>query len=120
MNSTVTLPPTNNYKQQRMWNLKTIWDQSNTLKTKQISVDSLWNQRYAKAWCWQHNQEIINNDFFLHHLQRIMNADLSYPIILSEENYILDGVHRLMKCKYLNLEYISYKQFNKDPLPDIQ
>ena len=49
-----------------------------------------------------------------------MHADLSYPIILSEENYILDGVHRLMRAKYLDLKNIAYVKFSKDPTPDIK
>ena len=48
-------------------------------------------------------------------MERVLNADLSYPIILSEENLIFDGVHRLVKAKHLGLEYIQYVKFEKDP-----
>jgi disulfide oxidoreductase YuzD len=80
-----------------------------------IKVDELWEKRYAKVFCWTLYDEEINNEFFLHHLKRVLDSDLSYPIILSEEDYILDGVHRLMKCKYLNIKYINYVKFKKDP-----
>tara|TARA_B100000927_G_C16263430_1_gene388402 strand:+ start:81 stop:449 length:369 start_codon:yes stop_codon:yes gene_type:complete len=115
MSSTVYLPKTNKYNHPRQWKLKDLWELSNNLNTNTINVDKLWNERYAKVWCWQHENEELNNEFFLHHMQRVLNADLNYPIILSEEYYILDGVHRLMKCKYLNIKDIKYVQFIKDP-----
>ena len=120
MNATITLPPTELYNYKRQWNLQTIWDKSTVLIPDQIEVNYLWDLRYSRAWCWQHNEEEINNLFFLHHLKRVMHADLSYPIILSEENYILDGVHRLMRAKYLDLKTIAYVKFSKDPTPDIK
>ena len=119
MTATVTLPSTKRYPHKRIWNLDYIWQASESLEEGIIDVDSLWENRYSKAWCWQHNDEIINNEFFLHHLERVMNADLTYPIILSEENYILDGVHRLMKAKYLGYAGIKFVKFKKDPITDV-
>ena len=115
--STVHFPKTNLYPYERKWNVNDIWEITKNFESKLISVDKLWNDRYAKAWCWQHENELINNEFFLHHMERVINADLSYPIILSEENLIFDGVHRLVKAKFYNLEKISYVKFKKDPLP---
>jgi hypothetical protein len=115
MNSTVYLPHTDKYPYPRQWHLRVLWRKSEKLQKKKIKVDTLWDSRYGEAWCWQHEEEIINNDFFLHHMQRVLEADLSFPIILSEENYIFDGVHRLMKCKHLGIEYIDCVQFEKDP-----
>jgi hypothetical protein len=115
MLSTVTLPPTNNYSTERFWNLKDLWHAAERLPVFKVSVDKLWRERYAKVFCWQLNDEAIDNEFFLHHMQRILDADLDYPIILSEEDYIFDGVHRLLKCKYLNIEYIKCSKFTKDP-----
>ena len=117
MNSTVTLPATKNYPYKREWTLDFFWQDSQKLPIEKIEVDKLW-ERYSKAWCWQHNEEIINHDFFLHHMQRILDADLDYPIILSEEYYIFDGVHRLVKAKHLQHKYIYCVQYSKDPEPN--
>jgi hypothetical protein len=116
--STVFFPATKMYPHQRQWALKDIWDLSSSFSVEEISVASLWDARYGKAWCWQHESEIIDNDFFLHHMQRVHSADLSYPIILSEEDYIFDGVHRLVKAKYLGLKTIKCVKFSKDPEPN--
>jgi hypothetical protein len=116
MSSTVYFPKTEKYQYNRTWNLNNIWELSKDIKPKQILVSELWDERYKAAWCWQHENEVINNDFFLHHMNRVLNSDLTYPIILSEENLIFDGVHRLMKAKFLGLTYITYVQFEKDPI----
>ena len=116
MSSTVYFPKTEKYQYNRTWKLDNIWKLSDSLEPRQILVSDLWDTRYKNAWCWQHENEEINNLFFLHHMRRVLNADLSYPIILSEENLIFDGVHRLMKAKFLSLTYITYVQFEKDPI----
>ena len=115
MNMTVTLPPTKKYNHDRQWDLLKIWDVTKNFEVKEISVNELWDERYSKAFCWLHQEEEITNLFFLHHMKRVLKADLDYPIILSEENYILDGVHRLMKAKHLGIKKIKYVQFEKDP-----
>lgn len=116
MNSTVTLPKTNNYPYERNWDLYKIWKLSEGLEVKEIEVNQLWDERYSKVFCWLDEDEELTNLFFLHHLKRVVSADLDYPIILSEERYILDGVHRLMKAKHLGIKTIKYVQFKKDPL----
>jgi len=117
MSSTVYFPKTDKYPYTRQWNLEDIWKSTKDFQKKKILVSNLWDARYAQEWCWQHEDETINNKFFLHHMKRVLTADLSYPIILSEENLIFDGVHRLMKAKHLGLEYIDCVQFTKDPTP---
>ncbi len=115
MQSTVYFPKTKIYPYARRWELKEIWEFSKRLKSEKIKVSELWDTRYEKAWCWQHEGEEINNLFFLQHMERVLNSDLNYPIILSEENYIFDGVHRLMKAKHIGLDYIECVKFSKDP-----
>lgn len=113
--SWVYFPATKNYPYPRKWALDFIWELSKDLEVEKIEVDALWEERYGEAWCWQHEDEVINNDFFLHHMSRVMTADLSFPIVLSEEDYIFDGVHRLMKAKYLGLKTIHCVRFKRDP-----
>ncbi len=41
------------------------------------------------------------------HRQRILSADLSYPIVLTNDNVVIDGVHRLAKAMYEGLETVK-------------
>ena len=114
--ATVHFPKTKRYPYERNWDLETIWNASKNAKPTRIKVSELWDKRYKNEWCWQNEGEELNNLFFLHHMRRVLNADLSYPIMISEEGLIFDGVHRLDKAKHLDLEYIDCLVFEKDPV----
>ena len=116
MSSTVYFPKTKLYPNERQWDLDDIWALSTKLELTAVHVDCLW-KNYKDAWCWQWEDEQINNEFFLHHMNRVMEADLNYPIILSEEGLIFDGVHRLVKAKFLGHTEIYAVKFSKDPEP---
>ena len=52
------------------------------------------------------------------HAIAIEEADLSFPIILDEDGYVMDGRHRLMKAIMLGYEKIRAKRFLTNPEPD--
>jgi len=52
------------------------------------------------------------------HAQRIVEADLAYPLILSAEGVIMDGRHRLMKAWMLRRETVAVVRFPVNPPPD--
>ena len=52
------------------------------------------------------------------HAQKIWQADLSYPIILSANGGLMDGGHRLAKAWLLGQTTILAVQFVVDPEPD--
>jgi hypothetical protein len=54
----------------------------------------------------------------LEHLRLIEAADLSYPIILSSEGAVMDGMHRVMKAAWQGLATIGAVRFECDPAPD--
>ena len=59
--------------------------------------------------------DVINNPKkYTDDYKRILKADLSYPIIISDEGYIVDGVHRLSKAYLEKKEEISAYIFDKN------
>lgn len=52
------------------------------------------------------------------HCRLIDSADLSFPIILSADGRVMDGMHRVCKAALLGLESIEAVQFTEDPAPD--
>lgn len=55
---------------------------------------------------------------FLEHVERLLAADLSYPILLAPDGRVLDGYHRLLKARREGREAILVKQFAVLPEPD--
>jgi hypothetical protein len=54
----------------------------------------------------------------LEHIRLIDEADLSFPIILSSNGAVMDGMHRVAKAALERRETIEAVQFERDPSPD--
>jgi len=52
------------------------------------------------------------------HIRLIDRADLSFPIILSSEGRVMDGMHRAAKALIQEVDSLPAKQFAQDPAPD--
>jgi hypothetical protein len=52
------------------------------------------------------------------HARLINEADLNFPIILSPDGRVMDGMHRAAKAVMQGLNSIPAKQFTQDPEPD--
>ncbi|QLG89901.1 hypothetical protein HQ393_09985 [Chitinibacter bivalviorum] len=52
------------------------------------------------------------------HVKLIAACDLRYPIILSQDGRVMDGMHRVLKAYIQGFEYIDAVQFLQDPAPD--
>ena len=52
------------------------------------------------------------------HMRLMEEADLSYPVILSANGRIMDGMHRVGKALFEGREMIEAVQFSQDPEPD--
>jgi len=56
---------------------------------------------------------------FVNHIKKVLDADLSYPIILDEEGYCMDGRHRIAKALLEGKETIKFVRFEETPSCDI-
>ena len=54
----------------------------------------------------------------IEHIKLIDDADLSYPIILSADAEVMDGMHRVAKAVREGRTEIEAVQFIEDPEPD--
>lgn len=100
-----------------------IWDVDNLVKLSKdfpvidvpLSDISELNKNY---WydCPNGPQPIARN--IAVHAKLIYEADLSYPIILSDEGKIMDGMHRTCQALIKGHKTIRAVKFPKDPEPD--
>ena len=66
---------------------------------------------------WFPNSHPTTQDI-IEHIQLIQAADLSYPIILSADGRVMDGMHRIAKAKLQNLFTIKAVNFQLTPEAD--
>jgi hypothetical protein len=52
------------------------------------------------------------------HVRLLDAVDLSYPIILSADGTVMDGMHRICQALRLGRNRIASRQFETDPPPD--
>ena len=52
---------------------------------------------------------------FVQHMKAIMNADMSKPIILDPEGWVIDGRHRVARALYENKPEILAVRFDEYP-----
>ena len=52
------------------------------------------------------------------HARLIQEADLSFPIILSSDGRVMDGMHRVLRAILMGHSHISAVRFGDDPTPD--
>ena len=64
------------------------------------------------------NWQLKNFRDYLAHYKRVTEADLSQPIILRSDGYIMDGWHRIIKALYKGLKSLPAKKFIINPEPD--
>jgi 8-oxo-dGTP pyrophosphatase MutT (NUDIX family) len=57
---------------------------------------------------------------FVDHMNRVSKADLNYPIILSDEGRVMDGMHRLARALQLGRKRILAVRFPVTPEPDME
>ena len=54
------------------------------------------------------------------HARLIQEADLGFPIILSSDGRVMDGMHRVAKALLEGHETIEAVKFSQDPEPDYE
>lgn len=52
------------------------------------------------------------------HARLMEECDLSFPVILSSDGRVMDGMHRICKALLLGRDVIEAVRFREDPEPD--
>lgn len=90
------------------WSVARLFELSRNLPAFEIPLDYL---------CLSSTYDKLNLRDLVMHMQAVNNADLSMPIILSEDGDIMDGRHRIMKALLLGLKTIKVVRFEENPEP---
>jgi len=80
---------------------------------KQVPVDSIW-QIDTLHW------GPITPRGLADHLRLLGETDLTYPIILSRDGRVMDGMHRVVKALLQGRDAIAAVQFDVEPEPDFR
>ena len=97
------------------WDIKRIWKLSKNLENVEISVEDIVGLD-SNTWFFNNDEATIRA--IAAHAKRILEADVSFPPILTEDNRVFDGMHRIAKHLMQGKTKILIKKFQINPKPD--
>lgn len=98
------------------WNVHRLIEQSRSLAPERVPLSAIreldepyWaSERAHPPTC----REIVE------HAQLMLDCDLAYPVILSSDGRVMDGMHRIGKALLEGRNHIEAVRFLIDPEPD--
>jgi hypothetical protein len=101
-------------KGRAVWYTERLWELSAGLPVKRVRIDLI---KEFDMDCW-FGIDVPTCRKVAKHAKKILEADLSYPVILSSTGSLMDGGHRIAKAWMQGLDEIAAVQFTDDPVPD--
>lgn len=99
-----------------IWDCDRLVALSERLPRRTIALNSI---RELDEAYWRREEEAhMTCRELAEHLRLAQEADLTYPIILSADGRVMDGMHRVMKAVLEDRAEIEAVQFDQDPEPD--
>ncbi len=97
------------------WITERLWRLSAGLPVIRVPIESIaeFDQN-----CWFDEKTPPTCRTVAKHLKRVMEADLSFPVILASDGRLMDGGHRIAKAWLAGETEIGAVRFRVDPEPD--
>jgi len=109
------------------WNEEDVWKLN--YKEEDLDIKELEWHFEVPFWDWndaRYNltpaQVLKDTEKYQDQYERIMNSDISYPIDVMENKgrlVILDGLHRLAKCKILRMNKVKVRIIPRNEIKNI-
>lgn len=109
------------------WDEEAVWKLN--YQAEEIALEELEWHLKIPFWDWNNkgynltpNQVLNDPDKYQEQYERIMNSDITYPIDVMENKgrlVILDGLHRLAKCKILRMSKVKVRIIPREEIKNI-
>jgi hypothetical protein len=98
------------------WSVKRLVELSKGLVRERVPLSAICELDEA-YWAGGINQRLTCREI-ADHARLILECDLAFPVILSSDGRLLDGMHRVCKALLHGLDNIEAVRFVRDPEPD--
>jgi hypothetical protein len=98
------------------WNVHRLVELSRTLVRERVPLSAI-RELDEPYWASDRAQQMTCRDV-VEHARLILDCDLAYPVILSSDGRVMDGMHRISKALLEGLNDIEAVRFIHDPEPD--
>lgn len=100
------------------WDVARLISLSMDFKIKEVPLSAI--KELEENFWYGGEGDVTTCRSIVEHMRLIDEADLSYPIILSSEGRVMDGMHRLCKALLKGKGKIRAVQFDETPKPDYE
>ena len=97
------------------WDVDVLVELTKDIEPKTIPLNDI--KEYDENWWFGNSDDIPTCRAIVEHYKLIEACDLNYPIILSSDGRIMDGMHRVCKAHMEGRKTIEVYQFEEDPEP---
>jgi|ERR1700733_3114807 len=98
------------------WNVNRLVEKSRGLTRERVPLSSI-GELEEPFWARERAQPLTCREI-VEHTRLILDCDLAFPIILSSDGRVMDGMHRACKALLEGLHDIEAVRFIHDPAPD--
>ncbi len=101
---------------QKIWYVERLWTLAEPLPVEEVAIADI---RGPDEVTWFHpDGPHPTCRAIAEHCRRINEVDTSYPILLTEDRCVFDGMHRIARCLMEGRATIRAKRFPTNPEPD--
>jgi len=105
-----------NDEERHRWRVERLWKLAENMPVKRVPLSAI--KDIDRAMWFSPEQPAPTCRQVAFHAKKIYEADLTYPVILSANGSVFDGMHRIMKYMLEGYGVIQAVQFDTDPEPD--
>jgi DNA-binding protein VF530 len=102
--------------QRATWYVERIWELAESLEVQQVDIERIVGLDQV-TWFTPENPPTVRS--VAEHAKRILECDLSYPVILTEDWRVFDGMHRIARHLMEGKTGIRVVRFETNPEPDL-
>jgi hypothetical protein len=99
-----------------IWNVARLLTLSQDLPRVRVALDRI--RELDEPYWFRDHDPLPTCRAVIEHARSIHDADLSFPIILSADGGVMDGMHRVAKAVLEGRTEIDAVRFEQDPEPD--
>lgn len=101
---------------QKYWYVERLWELSKDLPTVDVAIEDI-NGPDEVTW-FSLEGPLPTCREVAKHCRRINEVDQSYPILLTQDFRVFDGMHRIARAIMDGKTHIKAKRFEQNPEPD--
>jgi hypothetical protein len=98
------------------WNVHRLVERARSFPRERLPLSAI-RELDEAYWSGESDQQLTCRDV-VDHARLMLDSDLTFPVILSSDGRVMDGMHRVCKALLQGLDDIEAVRFAQDPEPD--